>query len=92
LSVTVKPDKDLKIKTEKQLKLKLKEIIKMNFKNENNNNENMNKEVELNNNKGDLKMKLISEISTAQSKRFYNNKQTLRPIINNGQLKIIKKH
>jgi len=77
-----------KIKTEKQLKLK--EIIKMNFKNENNNNENMNKEVELNNNKGDLKMKLISEISTAQSKRFYNNKQTLRPIINNGQLKIIK--
>lgn len=62
----------------------------MNFKNENNNNENMNNEIELNNNKGDIKMKLISEISTAQSKRFYNNKQTLRPIINNGQLKVIK--
>ena len=67
----------------------------MNFKNENINNENMNNEVELNNNKGDLKMnyniKLISEISTAQSKRFYNNKQTLRPTINkNGQLNVIK--
>ena len=36
-------------------------------------------------------IKLISEISTAQSKRFYNNKQTLRPTINkDGQLNVIK--
>lgn len=36
-------------------------------------------------------IKLISEISTAQSKKFYNNEQTLRPAINkNGQLNIIK--
>ena len=36
-------------------------------------------------------IKLISEVSTAQSKRFYNNKQTLRPTINkDGQLNVIK--
>ncbi len=36
-------------------------------------------------------IKLISEISTAQSKKIYNNKQTLRPCINkDGQLNVIK--